>query len=224
MGIGALNETSLHSAIKHAYSLPGDILEATVDGYIVDIVRGNLLIEIQTGSFSSVAGKLRDLVQRHAVLLVYPIAREKWIVKVPVAGGPPLSRRRSPKKGTLLDLFDELVSLPDLVQETNFSLEVLLTREEETRCDDGKGSWRRRGVSIVDRQLIDIVGKAKLNDCDDFLRFLPNHLSPPFSNKDLAEAVGVSVRKARKMTYCLRRMGAIRLARKRGRELLFEVG
>ena len=82
MGIGTVNERSLHRAIKQWYTRPGDVLEATVDGYVVDILRGELVIEIQTGSFSSVAGKLQDLVRSHEVLLVYPIAREKWIVKV----------------------------------------------------------------------------------------------------------------------------------------------
>ena len=222
-GIGALNETSLHRSIKRWYVLPGDVLEAAIDGYVVDIARGGQLIEIQTGSFSSVAGKLRDLVQRHPVLLVYPIAKEKWIVKVPERGGPPLSRRRSPKKGTVVDLFDELVSLPDLVREANFSLEVILTREEETRCPDGKGSWRRRGVSILDRRLIGIVESVRYNDLKDFLWFLPDDLPQPFTNRDLAEAAAISIPKARKVTYCLRRMRAIRQIGKRGRELLFEL-
>lgn len=221
-GIGVLNETSLHTSIKHWYSLPGDVLEAAVDGYVVDIVRGDQLIEVQTGSFSSVAQKLRDLVQRHPVLLVYPIAKEKWIVKVPERGGQPLSRRRSPKKGTVLDLFDELVSLPDLVREANFSLEVIFTREEETRCPDGKGSWRRRGVSILDRRLIGSVERVRFNAPKDFLRFLPDDLRQPFTNRDLAEAAGISTPKARKVTYCLRRMGAIRQVGKRSHAFLFE--
>jgi len=61
-----------------------------------------------------------------------------------------LGRRRSPKKGSIFEVFKELVSIPSLIAKAGFSLEVLLIREEEFRCDDGKGSWRRKGKSICD--------------------------------------------------------------------------
>ncbi len=132
-------------------------------------------------------------------------------------------RRRSPKKGRLIDLFDELVSIPDLIEEENFSMDVLMIEVEEVRCDDGRGSWRRRGVSIKDRKLISVVERVTFRNKDDFLRFLPSGLRQPFSNKSLAESVGTSVNRAQEMTYCLRKMGAIRLVGKKGRELLFEI-
>ena len=223
MGIGTVNERSLHRAIKQWYTRPGDVLEATVDGYVVDILRGELVIEIQTGSFSSVAGKLRDLVRSHEVLLVYPIAREKWIVKVAQPDGSRMSRRKSPKRGRLLNLFDELVYVSDVADHDNFGLEVLLTREEELTCDDGRGSWRRRGISVVDRELIEVVEGMRFNGCRDYLRLLPDGLTESFTNRVLAEAAGVRVGTARKMTYCLRRMGGIRQVAKKGNEKVFEV-
>jgi hypothetical protein len=51
-------ESSLHSALKKWYSLEGDKLEAQVDDFIVDIVRGYLLIEIQIANFSAIKSKL----------------------------------------------------------------------------------------------------------------------------------------------------------------------
>jgi hypothetical protein len=201
----------------------GDELEARVGNYVVDILRGELAIEIQTGSFSSVAGKLRELVRSHEVLLVYPIAREKWIVKVDRPGGRRISRRKSPKRGRLVDVFDELVFLSDVAADKGFELEVLVTREEEIRCDDGRGSWRRRRVSVVDRELMEVVEGVRFRGPGDYLRLVPEGLVQPFTNRVLAEAAGMSVGKARRMTYCLRRMGAIRQVEKRGRELVFEV-
>jgi hypothetical protein len=44
---------------------------------------------------------------------------------------------RAPKKGKLLDLFHELVHLPVLINDWNFSLEVMLIEEEELSCNDG---------------------------------------------------------------------------------------
>ncbi|MHA1257030.1 MAG: hypothetical protein ACTSPS_15680 [Promethearchaeota archaeon] len=45
--IGTLKEKSLHAELKNWLKLPGDKIESPVDGYIIDIVRGELLIEIQ---------------------------------------------------------------------------------------------------------------------------------------------------------------------------------
>ena len=52
--IGTLGEKSLHAELKQWYMQPGDLLEEMVDGFHIDIVRGKLLIEIQTTNFSSI--------------------------------------------------------------------------------------------------------------------------------------------------------------------------
>jgi len=217
-----MNEYTLHSAIKQWYSLPGDLFEVNIGGFVVDVVQGSLLVEIQTKNFSAAKRKLQRLVGDHKVRLVYPIAKQKWIVRV-AQSGEPLSRRKSPKKGRLVDLFHELVRLPDLIEHRNFSLEVLMIEEGEVRCNDGRGSWRRRGVSIKDRKLISVTERILFKDEKDFLRFLPRELPDPFTNKDLSVRVAVSVNLARKITYCLKKMGTIAEVGKRGRELLFHI-
>ena len=215
-----MNEHSLHSAIKEWYSLPEDRFEVRIDRFIIDIVRGSLLIEVQTKSFRAIKRKLSSLVENHEVRLVYPIPDRKWIVRI-TESGELASKRKSPRKGRLVDLFYELVSIPDLIARENFSLEVLMIEEEEIRCNDGKGSWRRRGVSIKDRKLIDVRDGVFLRNEDDFRRFLPGGLERPFTNQSLADLTGISLYLTRKMTYCLRKMGAIRLIGKNGRELIF---
>jgi len=52
--IGTLNEKSLHADLKKWYTQPGDQLEVPLDGYYIDIVRDDMLIEIQTRNFSSI--------------------------------------------------------------------------------------------------------------------------------------------------------------------------
>ena len=47
--IGTLNEGALHAQLKDWYRRPGDRLEQNVGGFVVDLVRGDLLVEIQTG-------------------------------------------------------------------------------------------------------------------------------------------------------------------------------
>ncbi len=69
-GICLLNEKALHASLKQWYAQPGDRFEVAVSGFVIDIVRSELLIEIQTGSFSSIKSKLTHLVQSQQVRLI----------------------------------------------------------------------------------------------------------------------------------------------------------
>jgi len=217
-----MTEYSLHSEIKDWYKISGDALEVKVKDFRIDILRGKLLIEIQTSNFFAIKKKLLKLLLSNQVRLVYPIAKLKTIVHVS-GSGEFVRRRKSPKKGKLLDLFYELVHAPSLIKDRNFSLEVLLIEEEELRCYDGRGSWRRRGVSVKDRKLLRVFERFAFEDSRDFLEFLPKELDEYFTNEVLALKLGISIRLARKITYCLRRMGAISIAGKKRSELLFQV-
>jgi hypothetical protein len=219
--IGLLQESSLHAALKTWYARPGDRFEVPVDGFVVDIVRDGLLIEIQTRNFSALKAKLNRLVERYRVRLLYPVAREKWIIRMDAGGKKQISRRKSPRRGTVEHLFLELVRIPALASHPNLSLEVLLTREEELWQDDGRGSWRRKGWSIADRRLVEVVGSIPLNGPEDFRALLPATLPRPFTTGDLALAIGQPTYLAGKMAYCLRQMGAIEIAGKRGRSWLY---
>jgi len=216
-----MNEYSLHSAIKEWYSLPRDKFEVKISQYVADIIRGDLIVEIQTMNFSAIKKKLENLVQKYKVRLVYPIAERKCIVHIDKSGEV-VSRRKSPRQGKLTDLFRELVRVPELIKEDNFSLEVLLIDEEEIRIDDGRGSWRRRGASVKDRTLIGVNTRILFENSVDFLKLLPEELHETFTNKELASSKKVSVRTAQQITYCFRRSGMIRVIEKRGKELVFQ--
>jgi hypothetical protein len=112
---------------------------------VIDIVQDDLLLEIQTSNFASIKSKLLDLVREHRTRLIYPVAQEKWIVRLAKDNFAGVVRRKSPKRGRVEDLFWEMVSFPQLLANPNFSLEVLLIREEELRRYEGRRMWRRRG-------------------------------------------------------------------------------
>jgi hypothetical protein len=217
-----MTEYSLHAEIKDWYKTSGDELEVKVEDFKVDILRNKLLIEIQTGNFSAIKRKLSKLLLNNRVRLVYPIAKVKWIVHVN-RSGEFVRKRKSPKKGKLLDLFHELVHLPILIKDRNFSLEVMLIAEEELRCNDGRGSWKRRGESVKDRKLLNVFDRIVFENSQEFLQFLPEELDEYFTNKVLALRLGISVRLAQKITYCLKKMGAVSIAGKNRNELLFQV-
>jgi hypothetical protein len=216
-----MNEFSLHSEIKKIYSLPGDQFEVKLGNYIVDILREKLVIEVQTKNFSALKEKLQVLTEKHQVRLVYPLPEKKWITQV-TKNHMVLNTRKSPRKGKLTDLFRELVMIPHMIGEENFSLEVLLIDEEEVRCDDGKGSWRRKGVSIKERKLLKVNDRILFQTKADYLKILPEDLNEVFTNKELAKLSKISVRTACQITYCLIKSEAIRLVRKNGRQLVFQ--
>ena len=218
--IGTLNENPLHCALKEWYAEPSDRLEVPVDGFVVDIVRAGLLIEVQTANFSAIGRKLAGLAASHRVRLVYPIPLEKWIVRVDSEGAR-LSRRRSPKRGSVEDVFGELVRIPRLLADPNFSLDVLLTREEEVRRYEEGRAWRRKGWVICERRLVEVAGHRLFRTPADLAALLPDELPDPFTTADVAAAGGRPRWLAQKMAYCLRKMGAVRECGKRGNALLY---
>jgi DNA-binding Lrp family transcriptional regulator len=220
-GIGTNNEKSLHSDIKNLYSDENSKVEYKVGSYIIDVIKEDIFYEIQTKNFYAIGRKLKEITEENnKVVLVHPIAVEKYIVTLDKEGQV-MSRRKSPKKGILVDVFDELVSTPYLLGNENFKLEVLMTVEEEIRKSDGKGSWRRKGISIVDRKLVEVIEKHTFNSIEDFNCFLPKELPEYFTNKDLAATLNVPVLKVRKITYTLKNAEIIKECGKRGREILF---
>lgn len=221
-GIGLVNEKPLHASLKQWYAQPGDRFEVPVDGFVIDIVRDDVLLEIQTRHFGAIKAKLATLVSSHRVRLIYPIAREKWIVQSPVDGSGFPTRRKSPKQGRVEDLFRELVGIPRLLSHQNFSLEVLLTREEETRRFDRR-RWRTRGWVTEERRLLDVVDRRVFEGPASWLALLPAR-TEPFTSRELATAIGVRLDLAQKMTYSMRHAGLLEPAGKRGRATLYRAG
>ncbi|MGC9334833.1 MAG: hypothetical protein ACP5JJ_11830 [Anaerolineae bacterium] len=219
--IGTLNEGPLHAGLKAWYAQPGDESEVGVDGFIIDIVRGRQLVEIQTAGFSTIRDKLRTLVAGYPLRLVYPLAREKWIVRLSEDGQNQIGRRKSPKRGRLEEIFWELVSFPELVAHPNFCLEVLLIQEEEARRYKGGRAWRRRGWITQERRLLQVLDSHLFEQPADVASLLPDGLAEPFTTAELAQAAGIPRRLAQKMAYCLRKMAAIDVAGKAGRAVLY---
>jgi hypothetical protein len=217
--IGTLREQHLHASLKQWLAEPGDSFEQKVDGYHIDIVRDDLLIEIQTGNFLKLKTKLNNLLKNHQVLLVHPIPQTKWILRKSKRGKK-LSRRKSPKRGRVEHVFDELLYIPEIASHPNFTLRVLLTEQDEIWKDDGRGSWRRKHWSIIDKVLLDVKGSSEFGNIQDYLSLIPPNMSYQFTHRQLAEAINAPIWTITRMSYCLRKMGVLKVAGKQGRSLL----
>lgn len=222
--IGTLREKPLHASLKQWYADSGDQIEEPVDGFVIDLVRDDLLIEVQTSGFSSMKQKVISLLDSgHSVRIVHSIPVDKWIVKVD-ADGTILSRRRSPKHGTPTDVFAELVSFPDLLVHPNLEVDILLTTEEEYRRHTPDKAWRRKGWVVFERRLVEVVESCLLSNDKDLIRLLPDDLPETFTTANLAQELGRPLRAAQQMTYCLRKAGVISVVGKQGRSIEYRLG
>ncbi len=217
-GIGTLRETGLHAGLKAYYARPGDVIEAKLEGYVIDILRGEAIIEIQTHNFAAIRRKLEKLTATRAVRLVNPVAVERWIVRLAADGKKVVSRRKSPRRGSVPQIFAELVAFPELLANQNFTLEVALVREEEVRTTDTtvRRRWGR-DWRVSDRRLLEVVDSVTLTCPADCGQLVPATLAQPFTTRDLARALGQTQGLAQKMAYCLRRMDAVEAVGRQGR-------
>ena len=69
----------------------------------MDILRENLIIEVQTKNFSALKEKLQILTTNQQVRLVYPLVERKWITYV-TKNNIVIDRRKSPRKGVLTEV------------------------------------------------------------------------------------------------------------------------
>jgi len=225
MGIGTLNENSLHADLRNILLVQGDRIEVPINGYWIDIVRDDLLIEVQTRNFSAIKKKLTYLQILHPIRLIYPISIRKWITKINDDGVSIC--RKSPKHGVLDLLFYELVRIPEIVLHPNFSLEVMMIEEEEIQIPNNhsnrRNSWRRKGWSIFDRKLINIIDRKTFNTPEDYHIFIdPIPDDMPFTTKEFGLLRGVNLPLAYKMTYTLRKIGLISIYEKKSRTNIYK--
>jgi hypothetical protein len=214
-------EMSLHRALKDQYgSGSGGRSEVTLKGFRIDAVdSAGLLVEIQSGPLGPLRGKLRRLLPEHRVRVVKPVVLERRLVRRTRTDGPDLSARRSPKRGSLVDLFEDLVGLATILPDPNLNIEVLPVSIDEIRVS------RRRwpGYRIIDRRLVKILGKLSIERPSDLWKLLPesHDWSEPFTTADLARRIERPLWLAQRVAYCLRLSEAAKVVGKRGNHRLY---
>jgi hypothetical protein len=217
-------ETSLHRDLKLLYAGRKARFEVPVAGYRVDAIARGRLVEIQHASLGAIRDKISELLVEHRVTLVKPIVVSKVLVKLSAKRGEVVGRRQSPKRGRLLDLFDELVHFARVFPHPRLTLEVLLVEIEEWRYP-GHGRrrrWRENDHQVEDQRLVAIRGKHRLRTASDLAALVRGPLPVPFHTGQLAESLGVPRWTAQRIAYCLHHMAALREVGKQGNARLYE--
>ncbi len=197
MAFSTLNESSLHHSLKILYQelYEGEI-EVEQDGHVYDIVTKNgNIIEIQTKNLAKLLPKILDTIDKgHNVKLIHPLPITTRIELKDVEGKI-LSKRKSPKKGCIYDIFRELTGIYTLMTNPHFSLEIVEIEmtEERTRTSEpvqSKNGRRRfrRNWNKEGKRLDTIINTRRFSKPEDYLALLPP-LPQVFCASDLKKAL-----------------------------------
>ncbi len=228
--INTYNETSLHNELKNRYAQKtGGKTEQKIGKYICDIEtsKGDI-IEIQTKNLAKLTGKIANLLQENRkVCLVYPLVMCNYIERYNDEGIL-ISKRKSPKKHTIYELFDELMGIYPILLEKNFILEVLLIEQTEIRQikkepvqTENKSRRRLKPWIKSNKQLKNIIEKKRFYKSSHYTQLLPQTIPHPFCASDLAKTE--AGKQSHKMLWVLKKMELITMVEKKSRSLYYEV-
>lgn len=216
-------ETSLHQQLKRQYAASPDQVEVRIGNFRIDALDDGWLVEIQHGSLAAIRDKTAKLLDDdHQVRIVKPIVRSKRLVKRARKGGKVVDQRMSPKRGTLLDMFDELLYFRNVFPHARLRLETPLVDIEEWRYP-GHGRRRRRRDRdhvVEDQKLVEVCESHTFTSAADVLRLIPA-IDEPFDTQALAEALDIQRWVAQKIAYTCRHIGAMKEVGKRGNAKLY---
>ena len=205
-------ERSLHQQLKRFYADDDSCTEVVMGRYRIDAVRDDELIEVQCASLAAIRDKCQSLLKRHRLRIVKPVISRTRITKIKKEGGKVTSSRMSPKRGDMLDLFEELIYFTRVFPNPNLVLEVPLVQVEEIRMPRTKKRRRRwhKDYQVYDVRLESIDQTWDFCEATDLLKILDwQGRSGEFNTADIAAAIDRPRWVAQQIAYVLRKMGAI---------------
>ncbi len=216
-GIGTLSEKTMHAVFKNYFQPHADSQEIKVGDFVADIVGENGIIEIQTKQLSKLAKKLDAFLPCCAVTVVHPIIAEKNLIKIDEASGEVLSRRKSPKKQSLINIFDELYSLRNYITDENFSLCVCMIKADVIKNNE----QRRYKVKKLDTVPTELLQEVYFHSPRDYLSFIPNDLPDEFTSAQFAKLAKTDRSTALSCLNTLTAAGLIKRVGKQKSAILF---
>ena len=220
-GIGTLGEKTLHLAMKYFYEPDDTRHEQKVQGYVADVFSDRGVVEIQTVRLDRLAHKIGAFLPVADVLIVCPIAVEKWIVWVEPVSGAIGERRRSPAAVRPLETVAGLYALKPYLGHPALSIDIVCLGVEEYRLLDGYGENRKQRATKYERIPVALMDILHLETTADFAQLLPEMLPEPFTSRELGAAAKIRVSDAQKALNVLHGVGAVVRVGKRGNTYLY---
>ena len=215
-GIGTLNETSLHDALKRRYEPDPAKHEVRIYGVVADVCRDDGVIEIQTRDCYRLKSKLTKLLPHIPVTVVIPAAAAKRIWWIDPETGEASGGRLSGKHATACELWRELPSLLEFLDTPGFAVTLLLLEWDEYILRDGYGPRKARRATHVDRVLRGVRDEITIRSKEDLSRLIPEGLPETFRAADFAGRAKLTGRAAGSAVKILSDTGhLVRLSRDR---------
>ena len=221
--IGLLGEKVLHAGLKLYFEPNPDFHEVKVNGFVADICNAEGIIEIQTRNLGKLKRKLEVFLEQMPVTIVYPIAHIKYLCWVDEDTGAVTGRRKSPKRGSVWDLFRELYQLRSFLKHPNFCVCVALIDMEEYRLLNGWSKDKKKGSTRYDRIPIQLVELISLITEEDYYTIVPNTLPQKFTSKDFSKAVHISLSSAQRALLILYQLGVVQRVNKQKNAYVYEL-
>lgn len=221
-GIGTLGEKTVHAVVKCYMEPDEDYHETPIDGYVADIFRDDRVIEIQTGSFERLRGKLETFLPNYHVTVVHPIPLTKTLCWVDPDTGEIVERGRPVKRGKPQMIFPELYAIRPFLKDPNLSIVILMIDMEETKLLDGYGPDKKKRATKYDRLPLRLVEELHIDCPDDYRMLIPIELEH-FTSADYAKAVRIPKYEGTTAMQILYEMGVVDRVGKKGNAYIYEV-
>jgi hypothetical protein len=227
-GIGTLGEKRMHALIKR-FLCPNEAFhESPMEGtrYVADIRVGKDVTEVQTGAFYPMRKKIAYYLEKTdcRVTVVHPIPAVKWISWIDPVTYDVSPPKRSPKKGTVLDLLPELYALLPSLGSDRLAFRVLLLEVQDFRWKNGYSRDKKRGSERYERLPVALLGDVSLKTPQDVAALLPDVLrEAPFTVKQFSAATRLLGRDAYSAVHALEALGVLTRTTSDGRAMTFSL-
>lgn len=220
-GIGTLKEKTLHAVLKSYIEPDESKHEKKVDGFVVDILEDDHIVEIQTRNFYGMKKKLGSLLDTHKLTIVYPIPNEKMISWLDPKTGEITETRKSPKKPHPQEMAHELIHILPFIDHPNLSFRIMYIDVEDIKLLNGWDASGKKGSERYERIPKRLVSEKYIKTPGDYRYFVPDGLSDGFTQKDFKKAAKITDSCAGRMLYILMKQGIVERYGKKGRAYVY---
>lgn len=177
-GIGTYNEKRVHRIIKRFVSDNPSEYEVKIGKYVADVLHGNCIFEIQTGSFRTLTDKLKYYLANTQldITVIHPIIVQKTLIRAARETGEILRSSRSPKRERGSDALAELYHICESVPSPRLTVRLLCIRAEEYRFSEARRYCRtgRYDNEVFPTELAEDI---LLKTLDDWYGLIPTELT-----------------------------------------------
>ena len=224
-GIGTLGEKRLHKILKRFLEENEENHEVKVGTYFADILSGNMITEIQTGSFRPLREKITYYLENtpYDITVVRPLPYVKTVCTVERESGELLSRKKSPRRTRPRDVLRDWYYLAEFLSNPRFTLRFLLLEEDEYRMTKKKTRRWGKESELYERIPTALLDEELYEYQSDYLKFLPDDLPEEFTAAEYgkrAKLHGYAIYSALKL---LEAVGLVEKGEKKGRSYVYRL-